>query len=85
MTHFRLRWQKLGGHVHVNVWSGTDELTTHGRNGTLTFRENEWEDFVKALQYVDNFEIIPQEFIKVVPISEPIETPRSFDDHSELY
>ena len=46
MTHFRLRWRKLGGHVHVNVWSGTDRETTHGRNGELVFRENEWDDFV---------------------------------------
>jgi hypothetical protein len=23
MTHFRLRWQKQGAHIHVGVWSGT--------------------------------------------------------------
>lgn len=46
MTHFRLRWRKLGGHVHVNVWSGTERETTHGHNGELSFRENEWDDFV---------------------------------------
>ena len=53
MTHFRLRWQKLGGHVHVGVWSGTEQATTHGCNGRLTFREDEWADFVDALRYDD--------------------------------
>ena len=50
MTHFRFRWRKLGGHVHVNVWSGTERDTTHGRNGELVFRENEWADLVKLLR-----------------------------------
>lgn len=48
-THFRLRWQLLGGHVHVGVWSGTERDTTHGCNGRLVFREQEWADFVAAL------------------------------------
>lgn len=48
-THFRLRWQKLGGHVHVGVWSGTERETTHGGNGRLVFRENEWDDFRRLL------------------------------------
>lgn len=59
-THFRLRWQKLGGHVHVHVWSGTERLTTHGRNGELIFREEEWDDF-KLLVRAANCEIVPQE------------------------
>lgn len=50
MTHFRLRWQKLGGHVHVGVWTGTERATTHGHNGRLVFRENEWEDFVRLMR-----------------------------------
>lgn len=64
MTHFRLRWQKLGGHVHVNVWSGTERLTTHGRNGTLVFREEEWEDFHRALMVAtlsEHIEILEQD------------------------
>lgn len=47
---FRVRYTKLGGHVHVKVWSsefGPD--TTHGLNGTLVFRESEWPAFRKAL------------------------------------
>ena len=47
MTHFRYRWQKLGGHIHVGVWTGTERDTTHGCNGRLVFREDEWEDFVR--------------------------------------
>ena len=50
MTHFRLRWRKLGGHIHVRVFSsefGAD--TTHGKNGDLVFREQEWQDLVVLL------------------------------------
>lgn len=47
MTHFRYRWRKFGGHIYVDVWSGTDREATHGKNGTLIFREDEWEDFVR--------------------------------------
>lgn len=50
MSHFRLRWKKLGGHVHVSVWAGTSQVTTHGKNGDLIFTEQEWDDFVVLLQ-----------------------------------
>jgi hypothetical protein len=50
MTHFRLRWARLGGHVHVGVWSGTEREMTHGCNGRLVFRPDEWEDFVELLR-----------------------------------
>lgn len=88
MTHFRLRWQKLGGHVHVNVWSGTERETTHGRNGSLIFREEEWNDFVDVLHWdgrlsAPNVEVIPE----ATNLSDPDEigTFKPFDDHSELY
>lgn len=69
MTHFRLRWRKLGGHVHVSVWSSTARDLTHGRNGTLVFREDEWEDFTTllttgrglGLSMLDSFEFINEE------------------------
>lgn len=63
MTHFRFRWKHNGGHVHVTLWSGTERLTTHGRNGTLIFREEEWENFKQLLMYgVPNasYEIVTQ-------------------------
>lgn len=50
MSHFRLRWAKAGGHIHVDVWTGTERLTTHGRSGRLVFRPDEWEDFVRLLR-----------------------------------
>lgn len=53
MTHFRLRWQKLGAHVHVGVWTGTEQATTHGHNGRLVFRENEWEDLLRLIFQVE--------------------------------
>lgn len=49
MTHFRLRWKKRGAHVHVRVYSARLEHQTHGKNGDLVFREDEWRDFVEGL------------------------------------
>lgn len=67
MTHFRLRWQKLGGHVHVGVWSGTEPQTTHGCNGRLAFRENEWADLVQLIEVA---ELAP--LVEIVHESEPL-------------
>lgn len=50
MSHFRLRWRPLGGHIHVVVWTGTERATTHGNSGRLVFRRDEWEDFVRLLR-----------------------------------
>jgi hypothetical protein len=50
VNHFRLRWQKLGGHIHVGVWVGTERQTTHGLSGRLIFWEQEWEDFVELMR-----------------------------------
>lgn len=49
MTHFRFRWIKLGGHIHVRVWTAPGRELTHSNNGHLTFREEEWDDFVRLV------------------------------------
>lgn len=49
MTHFNLRWQKRGGHVHVRVFSAPTEHATHGKNGDLVFREQEWTDLIDGI------------------------------------
>lgn len=48
---YRIRHRRLGGHVHVAVWSseyGPD--ATHGCNGNLVFRETEWNKFRQVLE-----------------------------------
>lgn len=46
-THIRIRYATLGAHTHCTVWSteqgGTE--VTHGRNGTLVFRNAEFDAF----------------------------------------
>jgi hypothetical protein len=69
VSHFRLRWAKLGGHVHVHVWSGTSAATTHGKNGTLVFTEQEWEDFKDLLH--DGGDAVVG--LEVVPTSQPLD------------
>ena len=47
---FKLRYRKLGGHVHVRFFSAPTRNETFGKNGDLTFRENEWEPFLRCFQ-----------------------------------
>ena len=48
---FRLWHKKLGGHIHVRVFSSEfGPETTHGSNGSLTFRESEWPAFRDLLE-----------------------------------
>jgi hypothetical protein len=61
---FKVRAEHLGGHWHVAIWSsefGPD--TTHGRNGTLVFRETEWPAFKQLL--MDGPATDPIEIIEV--------------------
>lgn len=51
---FRLWHRKLGGHVHVRVFSSEfGPATTHGLDGTLTMRPETWEAFRALLQAGD--------------------------------
>lgn len=46
--HFLFRWERLGGHVHVGVWAGTQLQAENGARpklGTLTFDEDGWAQF----------------------------------------
>ena len=38
----RVRAEKLGGHIHCNVFSSPVPNQTFGKNGTLIFDEREW-------------------------------------------
>jgi len=53
MAHIRIRYAVLGAHVHCGVWSSSEEgasaETTHGRNGTLIFRQAEFDLFRDSL------------------------------------
>lgn len=49
-THFRLRWSKRGGHVHVRMFSAPSPYVTHGKCGDLVFQEDEWVSFQLCLR-----------------------------------
>ena len=47
----RIRYQLLGGHVHARVFSSEfGPQTSHGLNGTLTFRPAEFAAFRATLE-----------------------------------
>ena len=48
--HFKVLYKKLGGHVHVRLFSAPAANQTHGKNGDLVFREEEWEPFLRCFQ-----------------------------------
>jgi hypothetical protein len=62
MTHFRLRWEQRGGHVHVRVFSAEHAALTHGKNGDLVFRPAEWESFLRCFQDkgTDTITVLPE-------------------------
>lgn len=43
MTHTRIHWRILGGHVHTDWFSGKASGLPHGKNGDLIFTLAEWE------------------------------------------
>lgn len=61
---FRMKYEKLGGHVHVAVFAGKGTRTL-GKCGDLVFREEEWEEFQKNLfQFLmpgSDIEVVPKE------------------------
>lgn len=61
--HFKLYWKQLGGHVHVRVFSAADTRLTHGKNGDLCFRPDEWEAFLKCFQdrHTDTITVLPED------------------------
>ena len=55
---FRLRYKRLGGHIHVRLFSSEfGPETTHGLNGTLVFRESEWPMFRSLLVMGDAYAV----------------------------
>lgn len=63
MTHFRLRWEKRGAHVHARLFSADHETMTHGKNGDLCFRIQEWEAFLRCFdsKRLDQVVVIPED------------------------
>lgn len=43
--HFRVRYRRAGGHVHVRLFSSTAPHLTHAKCGDLTFDERDWPAF----------------------------------------
>ena len=63
MTHFRLWHKTAGEHVHVRVFSSTHSNLTHGKNGDLCFRKDEWESFLRCFQDrgTDTITVLPED------------------------
>jgi hypothetical protein len=55
--HFRFRWKKRGGHVHVRMFSADRAEVTHAKCGDLCFREEEWRVFRDCLHDFGDVEI----------------------------
>lgn len=62
MTHIRIHYKVLGGHVHCRVFSGPASDLTHGKNGDLVFDEREWPA-VRDMLYTRDHGRLGVEFI----------------------
>lgn len=63
MTHFRLRWEKRGAHIHARLFSASHYHETYANNGALVFLEPEWESFLRCFNDhgADKITIIPED------------------------
>lgn len=58
-TLFRVRWELLGGHVHMRVFAGKGSASL-GLCGTLVMRQEEFEDFQRAVLVRGNVEFVEE-------------------------
>jgi hypothetical protein len=70
---FRLRYKKLGGHIHCRLFEAMDHTKTYALNGTLTFDERSWPEFLHQTGRTA-IEVIPEDEF-VAALSGPQETP----------
>ena len=47
--HLRIRFKKNGTHYLCRVYTGSEEKTTHAKNGDLVFSESEWPEIKELL------------------------------------
>ena len=57
---FRLRYKKLGGHVHCRLFEAVDDTKTYAKNGDLVFDERSWPEFL-AQTGRTSIEVIPED------------------------
>ncbi len=53
MTHFRIRYEQLGGHVHCRLFSGVAQDLTHGKCGHFTMSDSDFSDFRHLVESAD--------------------------------
>lgn len=53
MTHFRIRYERRGGHTHMAVFAGTSRAVTHGKCGDLCMTNEEFVDFQRVVKAAD--------------------------------
>jgi hypothetical protein len=56
--YIRLRWKRLGGHVHCRLFTASNYHGTYSKCGDLTFSAREWDGVCGVLKGV---EIVPEE------------------------
>ena len=57
---FRIRYKKLGGHIHCRFFEAEDHTKTFSKNGDLVFDEKSWKEFLFQTGRTA-IEIIPEE------------------------
>lgn len=51
----RIRWKKLGGHIHCRVFTSRGKAFTFAKAGDLCFDESEWDAVRDSLNGVVEF------------------------------
>ena len=57
---FRIRYRKLGGHIHCRFFEAQDRTMTFAKNGDLVFDERSWMAFLSQTART-SIEIVPED------------------------
>jgi len=60
MNILRFRYQQLGGHVHVRVFTGTRFDGTFAKVGDLVFADREWPGILNGLVSARHDDLVVQ-------------------------
>lgn len=57
---FRIRYKRLGGHIHCRWFEAPHAAATFAKNGDLVFDERSWEEFLRQTARTI-IEVIPED------------------------
>lgn len=55
---YKWYWERMGGHVHVDLFVAKGKNFTYARAGSLVFRPEEWDDLSSQLSPFSSHDLV---------------------------